>query len=218
MYKDVRAWIEQNIEQYVREETCSVISNYLTEYENRFSGTEEEREALRTVAEKICNCLAGNLEDIDSERVSLPIDPAEGEALAAALFEEGCAEFQALTGDTLPFTMDGEMSQEMLDRIASWYVDNPTAHDKDIPTDAEENPSYYYSGNYISVKTPLAWNCRSNNCHAFRLPRKGREKQHINHFINAAEQRLVYGHFIAALISNPKRAYRSAASIVQRGW
>ena len=56
--------------------------------------------------------------------------------------------------------------------------------------------SKYYSGNYISVKTPLAWNCRSNNCHAFRLPRKGREKRHINHFINAAEQRLVYGHLL----------------------
>ncbi|MBQ3702034.1 MAG: hypothetical protein II885_04680, partial [Oscillospiraceae bacterium] len=43
--------------------------------------------------------------------------------------------------------------------------------------------------------------CRSNNCHAFRLPRKGREKRHFNHLINAALQSSVYGHFIAALIS-----------------
>ncbi|MBQ3702716.1 MAG: hypothetical protein II885_08165, partial [Oscillospiraceae bacterium] len=44
--------------------------------------------------------------------------------------------------------------------------------------------------------------CRSNNCHAFRLPRKGREKRHFNHLINAALQSSVYGHFIAALIKS----------------
>ena len=42
--------------------------------------------------------------------------------------------------------------------------------------------------------------CRSNNGHAFRLPRKGREKRYSNHLINAAVQSSVYGHFIAALI------------------
>ena len=49
-------------------------------------------------------------------------------------------------------------------------------------------------------KLPLTRYCRSNNCHAFRLPRKGREKRHFNHLINAALQSSVYGHFIAALI------------------
>ncbi len=50
-------------------------------------------------------------------------------------------------------------------------------------------------------KLPLTRYCRSNNCHAFRLPRKGREKRHFNHLINAAAQSSVYGHFIAALIT-----------------
>jgi hypothetical protein len=50
-------------------------------------------------------------------------------------------------------------------------------------------------------KLPLTRYCRSNNCHAFRLPRKGREKRHFNHLINAALQSSVYGHFIAALIN-----------------
>lgn len=51
-------------------------------------------------------------------------------------------------------------------------------------------------------KLPLTRYCRSNNCHAFRLPRKGREKRHFNHLINAALQSSVYGHFIAALITH----------------
>ena len=50
-------------------------------------------------------------------------------------------------------------------------------------------------------KLPLTRYCRSNNCHAFRLPRKGREKRHFNHLINAALQSSVYGYFIAALIT-----------------
>ena len=89
-----------------------------------------------------------------------------------------------------------------LDTLFSWRAE---ADEKNLQPEAEnaffmEKLEQLLLRQLYIRKLPLTRYCRSNNCHAFRLPRKGREKRHFNHLINAALQSSVYGHFIAALI------------------